>query len=86
MLVFQELNSNGSGYLVGGSATIADVALLELVLSVQDYFGEAALESYPGIKVRNLQQQIWQQDWCEHAPSPGVFSWVWAHMSGGTPF
>ncbi len=47
----QGLNSNGSGHLVGESATIADVALLELVLFVQDYFGDAALESYTGIQV-----------------------------------
>ena len=51
VVFFQELNANGTGYLVGASATMADAALLELVLFIKDYWGEAELDRYSGIKV-----------------------------------
>jgi len=49
--IFNELLSgSASGYLVGDSLTIADLGLLEVVLSMVDYLGLEALKLYPSIE------------------------------------
>ena len=45
--VFQALEDNGSGYLVGNSLTLADLGLLECLFNLEDYFGAEYLEDYP---------------------------------------
>jgi len=40
---------NGTGYLVGSSLTIGDLALLELLLSVSDFLGQDHFQEYPAI-------------------------------------
>ncbi|XP_067674415.1 glutathione S-transferase 3-like, partial [Haliotis asinina] len=44
------LKENGSGFLVGNSLTLADIGLLEPILSVLDYYGEEALKDYPSLQ------------------------------------
>jgi hypothetical protein len=45
------LEKNGSnGYLVGNSLTLADLGLLEVVLTIEDYIGLEPLSSYPQLE------------------------------------
>ena len=47
----QELKTNGTGYFVASSVTMADAGLLELLLAVADTLGESSFADYPSIQV-----------------------------------
>ena len=47
----QVLGETDSGYLVGTSLSIADLGLLEVLLSVVDYLGIGTFSGFPNIKV-----------------------------------
>ncbi|GFO11502.1 glutathione s-transferase alpha [Plakobranchus ocellatus] len=42
--------ANGTGYLVGNSMTLADLSLLEPLLSYVEYFGSEIFNDYPALK------------------------------------
>ncbi|XP_067675776.1 glutathione S-transferase 3-like [Haliotis asinina] len=46
----QALKKNGTGFLVGESMSLADIGLIEVLLSVTEYFGEETLSDYPSLK------------------------------------
>ncbi|XP_046572553.1 glutathione S-transferase A4-like [Haliotis rubra] len=46
----QVLKKNGTGFLVGDSMSLADIGLIEVLLSVTEYFGEETLSDYPSLK------------------------------------
>ncbi|XP_067675777.1 glutathione S-transferase 3-like [Haliotis asinina] len=46
----QALKKNGTGFLVGDSLSLADIGLIEVLLSVTEYFGEETLSDYPSLK------------------------------------
>ncbi len=48
----QALEDSKSGYLVGDALTLADLALFEPLLQVEDYMGAQHLDPYPALKVR----------------------------------
>jgi Glutathione S-transferase, C-terminal domain len=50
-VVIQLLGESSSGYLVGDSATLADVGLLEFLLAVFDYFEADVMQDYPHLRV-----------------------------------
>ena len=50
-VVIQLLGESSSGYLVGDSATLADLELLEFLLATFDYFEEDVLQDYPHLRV-----------------------------------
>ena len=48
----QILKNNGSnGYLVGDSLTFADIGLLEVLLTIKDYYEPEVFEDFPEIEV-----------------------------------
>ena len=47
------LENSKSGFLVGNRLTVADLGLLDVLLSVIDYWGAQKLESYVNLKVRD---------------------------------
>ncbi|XP_048240316.1 glutathione S-transferase 3-like [Haliotis rufescens] len=49
----QALKKNGTGFLVGSAMSLADVGLIEALLSVTEYFGEDTLSDYPSLKAFN---------------------------------
>nr|AYN44494.1 glutathione S-transferase A2 [Brachionus rotundiformis] len=55
------LNKNGStGYLVGSKMSIADIGLLEVVLTIEELLGEKELEPYP--EVQNFLKNMKSND------------------------
>jgi len=44
------LGSSSSGFLVGSGLTLADVGLMEVLLSVVEFYGDQKLSSYPHLK------------------------------------
>jgi hypothetical protein len=53
------LRENGSnGFLVGSQLTLADVGLLEPLLSIEELMGLQELEAYPETLVCGLQKLI----------------------------
>ncbi|KAK3097340.1 hypothetical protein FSP39_008806 [Pinctada imbricata] len=46
----KRLTSNGTGFLVGSSFSLADLGLLEPLLSTVEYFGLEILNEYPALK------------------------------------
>ncbi|XP_071113664.1 glutathione S-transferase 3-like [Haliotis cracherodii] len=44
------VKENGSAFLVGGRLTLADIGLLEPILTILDYYGEEALKDYPSLQ------------------------------------
>ena len=46
--VFTENGSNG--FLVGSRLSLADLALLEVILLIEEYYGLVELEAYPQLK------------------------------------
>lgn len=45
------MKKNGTGFLVGSAMSLADVGLIEALLSVTEYFGDDTLSDYPSLKV-----------------------------------
>ena len=52
------VNNGSNGYLVGNKLSLADLALLEDVLLIEEYYGMSELESYPEIKVITIYYKI----------------------------
>ena len=50
--VFTENGSNG--FLVGSRLSLADLALLEVILLIEEYYGLVELEAYPQLQVCQL--------------------------------
>ena len=50
-VIFQILEKSCSGFLVGSGLTMADIGLMEVLLSVVDFYGNQKLSQYPGLKV-----------------------------------
>lgn len=44
------VKNGGNGHLVGNSLTLADLGLLEVVLTIEDYMGDDPLLPYPQIE------------------------------------
>ncbi|XP_005112479.2 glutathione S-transferase-like [Aplysia californica] len=54
MPIFEKVASeNGTGYLVGDSLTIADLSVLEGLLTFTEYFGKEIFEGFPALEVNN---------------------------------
>ena len=42
---------NKTGFLIGNSMSLADVAMLDVLLEVEEHYGEEYLKLYPNLKV-----------------------------------
>ena len=45
------LSQTSGGFLVGSSLTLADVGIMEILLAVDEFYGENKLNGYANIKV-----------------------------------
>ena len=47
------LSSSGGKYLVGSKLSLADIGVLEVLISLEDYLKMEPFQKYPHVKVRS---------------------------------